>query len=392
MEKKNELREWRRMVAETIPAFEPLLFACNYVQDEKAGVGTFCVNAGTLEVRYSPSFAGRRSCDANAFVLAHEIGHVILRHGSRTKLIREREGKAFRPGLWTIATEISVNNVVRALSGWPIPSDSGALEFDDPKFLPMSSEEIYAELKKCCIEMKVPCCLRGEEDGENPSGATALLVDTTIDGFPKAVENRLGKRPGDLPGDLREVLAAHLKLQTRIDWRRLLARFLTAMEVNCKEFDLRTIYRRPQMLGSQLTAPNLTGTPTVRKLALSVDNSGSVSDELFAQLVGVLDSFAQRVGFQEMLVYHFTSEVIRKERYTSLKGLAKFKRVGCGGTDITECNEQARKDGVQFNLILTDGEVDWLAEYSVPTLVVLVTDVPEPPKVKGLLGCVWATE
>ncbi|KKL08823.1 hypothetical protein LCGC14_2572000, partial [marine sediment metagenome] len=61
-------------------------------------------------------------------------------------------------------------------------------------------------------------------------------------------------------------------------------------------------------------------------------------------------------------------------------------------TDIHEVDMQAKKDACMFNIIVTDGYVEWLPSYAVPTLVVLtVEDVQPPPKVHNLIGTVYVS-
>jgi len=139
-----------------------------------------------------------------------------------------------------------------------------------------------------------------------------------------------------------------------------------------------------------MVVPNLSSQPVCKRGGISLDNSGSVDDALFEVFLGALASVGDKLGFQEFMIYHFTSEVMKRERLTNIRQLKKVKREACGGTAIEDADQWARKDKVQFNIIMTDGYVGWLSSYSVPTLVVIPKgiQVEEPPDAFNLIGCI----
>lgn len=372
---KSTFKVWRKLACQAMPCVEPILYACKYVEDETAGIGTFCIEPSTLTIRYNPKFAAKNSEQDNAFILAHEAGHFLCRHADRAKTMSDREGKdKFQPGLFLMAEEIAVNHLVTTLTGWPVPA-GGTPPFPECKAL--TTEEIYHKLK--AVMAKLPprgwCPGHGKDGDKMPQGGSAveLLKIQAQEQAGRALQKQMkdGQLPGTDVGELRELAVLIGELKKPIDWKERLRRYLTALDTNCKEFDPRCIYRRPMMLGSELVMPNLASSPTVKRAGVSVDNSGSVDDAMFADIATVLNDFAKKVGFNEMVVYHFTSQVIKRERYTDLRQLAKFKRQGNGGTCVLDADKQAKRDGCQFNIILTDGYVMWPQQFSVPTLIVL---------------------
>src|SRR6266478_4256357 len=115
---KNDLRVWRGMVHQKIPILSPVLFAATFIEDETAGVGTFCIRPDTLTIRYNPKFADSNTPEVNAFILAHEAGHYLCNHIERRFDMMDREGKdVFDLQLWMLAEDMAVNEIVSALSG-----------------------------------------------------------------------------------------------------------------------------------------------------------------------------------------------------------------------------------------------------------------------------------
>ena len=391
MVKKVEWRKWRRLACEKMPFVEPLLFACSFKEDET--IPTACVNVRTLEVRFNPKWMAGRSEQDNAFAFAHEGCHLLLQHGERSQALMARDGDKAHPEVFNIAQDIAVNHVVSAVSGWDVPKDGLPAE---PRYEGASWEQIYYDLLKNARTIKGACCkMEGHGKGEKPGAGAALVIEQARDAAGKALQKQAkegGLRAGKEVGELRELLAGMMPLDKPLDWMAKLKRYLTALDTACKEFDMRCLYKRA-MIDRQIVMPNLASALKAKRAGMSVDNSGSVDDEQFNRIASCIGDFAKRVGFVEILVYHFTSEVVKRERYTNLKDLKNFKRVASGGTCITPADIRAGEDRCSFNIILTDGCVDdWRDEYSVPTLVILTSRTPEPPKARNLLGVIYACD
>lgn len=398
MARANNLRSWRAIVAEKCPMVAPILYAATYIEDGDdknwpEGNGTFCVNPDTLEVRWHPKFVAEHTVEENAFVLAHEGWHVLCDHIKRRKEMATREGIAFQPHIWIMAEEMAVNAACEDIGGWKVPE--GGVTTPD-KLRQLSTEEIYAELKKGAKKVTIKCnCIDPKATGGSTGNEGASLIkQAAMSAANKAIQastSQGGKDAGNMAGELKRLSLAGLKYNNPPDFRKLLKRALIAFDFSSQEFDASSIYRRRADMDG-LVCPNLSTKPTGRKFVLSIDNSGSVSDDMWAALKGVMQEVAQQLGFQEIIVQHFTSEVIATEHLHSISQLNAIDRHGNGGTSIVDCDAKAATFHPQFHVILTDGYVDsWLAKYSVPTVVVRTAgDSTVPPKVSGLIAEILA--
>ena len=388
------LKKWRRGVCRAIPAFDAILYAATYVEDES--IDTIGINNNTLKIKVNPKFmATCKDADAT-FILGHEAAHFLCDHLRRGMAMQRQEGADFRVDLYKGAAEYAVNTLVESLSGWSTPSVTHYQPKEKWKML--STEEIYREMKKDPANKLPPVlCLCGGDgkdgDGKPQSGVAQMIAEQARDAAIKTLQEGIGGQPpGDQVGELRQLLLDRLGLTRPPDWRRQLARYLTALDTNCKHFDPRSIYRRAMCDGRNMVLPNLASESIARRFALSLDNSGSVGDEMFTQILGTVHSATQQLGFKELYVYHFTCAIIKRLRLTTANQIQKIAREGSGGTDIHEVDMQAKKDACMFNIIVTDGYVEWLNSYAVPTLVVLtVEDVQPPPKVHNLIGVVFVS-
>lgn len=370
-----------------------ILHACSYREDstEEFWKGTpagdkptFCVNPYTLEVVYSQKFANNNTPEENAFILAHEGTHVLCDHFSRRMAMKKKEGIAFQPRIFMAAEEMAVNELVMSVGHWSKVPSKGVSPLKD--LLSLTTEEKYFELKKRATKVEVYCmCGEGEAEGED-SINDILRSQAINSGRKVALESYKGLPPGNMPGELRVMAAGFAKLDKPPDFRELLIRYMTAMTISCSHFDEATIYRN-RVLMDGLCIPNLGNKPQASKFVVSIDNSGSVDDARFSLLKSILIEAADQLGFNEIIVQHFTTQVMATERYTDLSKLKTFKRRADGGTALEDCDQKAKRANGVFNIILTDGYVSWLPHYSLPTLVVRTKEgVSGPPKVRNLIA------
>lgn len=392
----NNFKNWRKEAARRVHALAPILYALSIHEDPEMGVGTFCVNPWSLEMVYNPKFAEKNSLEENAFILAHEATHVLCDHGNRRMKFREKEGTGFILPLWMMAEEMQVNDLVSTLSGWKPPKDVIVVN-DECKGL--TTEETYIWLKQHTKIVKQPCgggkgCIHGDsgDQKEKVAGigdaATEMVRESAIEASQKNASE--GVPPGTDCGELKRIQLALKGFAVPADLRQMLRRYLTAMDTNCKHFDASTLYKRRMVLDG-LCLPNLSSSPIAKKFVVSVDNSGSIGDDEFSEFKGILTDSARQLGFQEIVVQHFTTEVMKTERFYDLRKLQKMARQANGGTAIEDADFRAYMHKGQFHIILTDGYVGWLRRYMLPTVVV-ITQETEPPErgTPGLVGVIEA--
>lgn len=385
----NTLKTWRRIACEKVPMVAPVLFACKYVEDESAGIGTFCIQPDTLTITYSPAFAAKQKPEDNAFILAHEGLHYLCEHVKRGFEMKAREGTVYQPELFLMAEEIAVNTLCTSLGNWPVPA--GGVQ-PVAAWQALSTEEIYFEMKTLVaqgkplpngMKVKKVTCLHKDSKPESANSANEMLKQQVLEAGMKEAQKVAGNLAGEHPGELRRLAIALNPLNKPPDFRELLRRYLLALDFNPKHMDPATIYRRR----ADICFPNLSSQPAARKFVVSIDNSGSIDDEMFGVFKGVLHSVAQQLGFQEIVIQHFTTEVVKTERVNDIRQVGKLARQANGGTAIEDADEKAGRERAQFHVILTDGYVGWLQNYTIPTVIVrTVSNTEKPPKVRNMIA------
>lgn len=367
-----KLGEAKLRILREQPFFAILLLHMRYYLDEDIGT------AGTDgdSIVFAPTFLSRLDeCELD-FVLLHEIMHVALGHCFRNK---GREEERFN-----IACDILVNDTiieeiglvptggkVAGVSLWSkTPSgESGTL---------YNAEEIYNMLP----EKKIKSRRRFRDNhGEWPRGKRAaqtnqnpiakwhdILMQAAL-----AAE----RQTGTLPLMAQRFLKGWRK--PRIDWRRLLYRFITP-----ELFDYSFCGPDRRYQNSSIIMPGWTQTRDRINIWMAIDTSGSIDDEqlghIFSEIKGAAATFNHKVKVS------FFDATITAPQELSATDITNMQPVGGGGTDFFQIfawlAENRRKINPDCIVIITDGYAKFPPESSalgIPVLWLLNNSKITPP-------------
>jgi predicted metal-dependent peptidase len=149
---------------------------------------------------------------------------------------------------------------------------------------------------------------------------------------------------GSLTGSLRTDIMA--TLNTKVDWRKVLRYFVKASQRADRKSTIRRINRRyPYIHAGKKSARQ-------SNVAISIDQSGSVSDDLLAMFFAELNKLSDIASFT---VVPFDTVVDESEVYVWKKGQSRTaKRVLSGGTCFDAPTEYVNKRSFDAHIILTD--------------------------------------
>ena len=166
----------------------------------------------------------------------------------------------------------------------------------------------------------------------------------------KEAANEASKSPngwGSIGGDLKKEIIK--KLESKVDWRKVLRYFIKTSQRANKSSTVRRINRRYAYIhpGKKIKRQ--------AKIAIAIDQSGSVSSEMLENFFAELNKLSKLAAFT---VVPFDTRVDEKLVYEWKKGKShSAERVMCGGTCFDAPTEYVNKrgdfDGV---IILTDME------------------------------------
>ena len=316
-------------------------------------------HTGQFEMIYNPEFLASLPEHEVKGVLKHEFYHLIFEHVTN----RKPEGVPHKT--WNIAADLAINShLVGELPELACMPGVGPFE-NLPK---MKSAEWY--LKNITDDQIDQCGEGGEgepgtgqvgdhsgwdeegDEGQDDPAADAAkqMAKERLKQSMKEAAQEASKSPngwGSIDGALKKDILK--KLETKVDWKKVLRYFIKTSQRANKSSTVRRINKRYAYIhpGKKVKRQ--------AKIAIAIDQSGSVGDDMLEKFFGALNKLSKLAAFT---VVPFDTKVDDKLVYEWKQGKAhKAERVMCGGTCFDAPTEYVNKrgdfDGV---IILTDME------------------------------------
>lgn len=305
---------------------------------------------GRYELIYNPEFFEELTEVQRLGVLKHEFYHLIFEHvGGRLP-----EGGMSK--LWNVATDLAINSYI-ATELPDVALVPGKGKFQD---LPthQSAEWYYEALKDMDDEDENG---DGEGGGEGEGGddsfddhsgwqeasqqakemAKQRMAETIKEAAEEAAKNRSWGSVGH--GTQKDILSRVNKV---VDWKKVLRYFVKASQKANKSSSIKRINRRYQYVH-----PGRKSARTAQ-IAISIDQSGSVSDDMLEAFFGELSKLAE---FAEFTVVPFDTDVAEDQVYVWKKGeKRKHERVRYGGTCFDAPTKWVNDRNFDGHIVLTD--------------------------------------
>ena len=334
---------------------EPFFAALSRKIDKRAstGVPTAGVRVnpetGHFEMLYNPEFFAGLSDEHKQGVLMHEFYHLVFEHVTG-RLPSEGMSK-----IWNFATDLAINSHLlgKLPEGALIPGEGHFADFPVGK-----TADHYLELLKKKQEEQ-------EENGEGGEGGEGEPepwddhsgwgeVDSTTKEIAKerlkeavkkaAEEASKGNSWGSVSQAVREDILD--RIATKVNWRSVLRYFIKTSQRANKRSTIKKINRRYAYVhpGKKVQRQ--------AKIAIAIDQSGSVDNQMLSAFFSELNSLAK---LAEFTVIPFDHEVDESKIYTWKKGESrKTERVLTGGTDFNAPTEWVNNNNFDAMIVLTD--------------------------------------
>ena len=311
-----------------------------------------------FELVYNPDFFAKLTDKQKLGVLKHEFYHLVFEHVTGRN--PSPPGEDGTPGefakLWNYATDLAINSHIRG----ELPDMClmpGEKEFADYP-VGKSAEWYYAELKK-----NPPQPQGGGGDGEGdpsdgdgqfddhegwgdvPSEVKEMAKERLKEVMKKAAsEAQQSNNWGSVSRDVREELLK--KLNSTVDWKKVLRYFIKTSQRSDRASTQRKLNRRfPYIHPGRKTRRQAS-------IAISIDQSGSVSDAMLQAFFAELNKLASLATFT---VIPFDSEVAEDSVYVWKKGdTRKWERVRYGGTNFDPPTKYVNERDFDGHIVLTD--------------------------------------
>jgi predicted metal-dependent peptidase len=318
-----------------------------------------------FEMAYNPAFFEDLSDKQRLGVLKHEFYHIIFEHVTG-RLPSEGMSK-----MWNVATDLAINS--HLMGELPEGGCFPTVEPFQDYPLGQSAEWYFSKLQN--DEQFQPKDGDGEggeggegdpSDGSSSGGglpdtlddhdgwgeASEEVRDMAKERLKQAVEKAAqeaasGRGWGTVSADMRKKIMDMIK--PKVNWRSVLRYFIKTSQRADKRSTVKRYnkkYRAQRYAGKKITRH--------AKIAVAIDQSGSVSDEMLTAFFAELNSLAK---YAEFTVVPFDTQVDDSKVYIWKKNQrVAVERVLTGGTDFDAptrwCNER-NFDGL---IILTDME------------------------------------
>ena len=359
---------------------EPFFAALSRRMDKRASnaiptAGVTVTEEGKLQMVYNPKFFAPLSDEARKDILKHEFYHIVFQHVTGGRFLSFRDMAPNERKIHNIAMDLAINGNLPNLPEGACFPGKGPFEHLEPH---KTAEHYLRELRK--MQKDPP---EGEGNGEgncegeggegqpgqgngNPldgmdsfddhSGwddvddQTKQIAEERIKEFVKdAVEeaNSSSRGWGSVPADCRKEIIA--SISTKVDWRKVLRYFVKQSQKANKRSTVRKINKR-----YPYQHPGKKATRTA-KIAVAIDQSGSVSEDMLTAFFAELNTLAKIADFT---VIPFDTRVDPDKNWVWKKGQSrKTERTMYGGTCFNAptkfVNETGGFDGL---IICTDME------------------------------------
>jgi predicted metal-dependent peptidase len=261
-------------------------------------------------------------------LVRHEVGHVSNLHSFR------RNGRD--PRLWNMACDAVVNYDILA-DGDELPDGGMVFDWVDST---MSAEEVYLKLLQQEEEEENDegdgdgDGEQGDDEGTGAGGKKGLGRDVR-DAPSSASEAesaarissaaRMAKLAGEGGASLNRALGG--ALEPRVRWQDVLRSFMTGA-IERSDFNWKRPNRR--FVANDLYLPSLYN-ETMGRLVIGVDTSGSISQEILAQVAGELSSIVADCRPAKVDVVYCDYVISNVESFTPDEPI-KLHPMGGGGT------------------------------------------------------------
>lgn len=322
-----------------------------------------------FEMLYNPKFFADLTDLQRADILKHEFYHVLFEH------VTGRMPDGVNLKLWNIATDLAINSHLNNLpEGGLIPGEK-----DTPfEHLPRgeSAEWYMANMPKFDNDkgdsQSGPSS--SESQGKGSSGGDPSDSDSQSSGIPDTLDDHSGWQ--ECSQEVKDMAKERLKevvrkaaeeasasnrwgsvsqetrkkvmkmLETKVDWRKVLRYFVKSSQRANRSSSIKRINRRYAYVHPGRKSNR------VARVAVSIDQSGSVDDKMLAMFFAELNKLAQ---IAEFVVIPFDTRVDESKVFTWKKGQAKLpERVLQGGTCFDAPTEYVNGKGFDGHIVLTD--------------------------------------
>jgi len=320
-----------------------------------------------FELFYNPEFFAPLTDDERTDVLKHEFYHLVFDH------VTGRMPEGIDPKRWNYAADLAINSHLHNLpKGCLMPGQAPFQALPKGQAAEWYLENLPEDLGEGeggeCSGNCEPgdgsgdggepgdgtCTCPGQFDSHEDWGgdgsaasdaANQIAKERAREIIKKAAEeasqsNNWGSVSSSLRGEIMERLAS------KVDWKKVLRYFIKTSQRASKRSTVRRLNKRFPYIHPGRKVQRQA------KIAISIDQSGSVDDGMLASFFAELNALS---SLAEFTVIPFDCEVAEDKVYVWKKGeTRKWERVLHGGTDFNPPTKYVNAGKFDGHIVLTD--------------------------------------
>lgn len=318
-------------------------------------------------VLYNPEFVSNLSDDQLKFLVAHECMHPMLEHNFR------RQSRD--PKKWNMAADYVINQLL---------VDEGIGKFIEGGCLNKAlydagqgvSEQIYTLLPEDGGDGGAGSGIGGTgQDLEDGEGTASDQAQAAAEWKVKVAQAaQAAKMMGKLSAGMARLVDSILN--PTVDWRDVLQKFVIKHKTDERSFS------RPnrRFLSQGLYMPSRTG-ERMRAIAFLVDCSGSISDDILAQMAAEVRTVHEDLRPEKLHVVYFDAEVTHYDCFLP-DDTVTISFHGGGGTDVRAAfnflDDEGHSADLACTIVLTDGYTPYPEGSDTPVIWAMTTDMTAP--------------
>lgn len=329
-------------------------------------------DTGYFELKYNPAFFESLTDDQRTGVLIHEFYHLVFEHvtgrlpdelaGVMSGNPTREQAQLFK--LWNIAADLSINCLIGRDNLPEMCCFPGVGPFEG---LPsgQTAEWYFEKLKAMKDESQAQGDGEGGEGGQgdfdpdsvgqfDDHGAWGEEASQEVQEIAKqrlqesvkkaAQEASQANSWGSVSSEIRKDILE--RITPRVDWRKVLRYFCKTSQRSERRSTPKRLNRRYAYIHPGRRVKR------TANIAISIDQSGSVSDSMLAAFYSELNKLSDLATFT---VIPFDDKVFEDKVYTWKKGETRnWERVLCGGTNFDAPTAYVNKHGFDGHIVLTD--------------------------------------
>jgi len=348
--KKFDMRRHLSALLRDEPFFSYISLQIDKIRDDSiptCGV-RFNEDTGRFQLLYNEEFINTLPTKEILGVLKHEFYHLIFNHVSG----QQRENHK----IWNIAADLAINSHLVGelpdIAVFPgegifekLPSGKTSEWYYQAILSQMSEEELEGTSEFDSHDEWGAEGSGGEGEGK-ASVSSEIATSKLDDAVSKAVsECSKTNRWGNVSGELRNKLIDKY-IGSKVSWQKVLRYFCKTSQRMDKNSTVRKINKRfPYVFPAKKVR-------RVAKIAVSLDQSGSVDDKMLAEFFSEIGVLSSIVDFD---LIPFDTRVYEEKIVRVKKGqTVKRERVLTGGTDFDAPTRYVNEHNYDAHIIVTD--------------------------------------